>query len=159
MVTRLVGASVWEEELYDHLATHELRERAMLEEYEQVAEKSQSGALRYLVSLIVEDEVRHHRLFRQLADSLRTDAELRPEEPAIPRLDRWGHHVDDVLDATHRLLELERSDAKELRSLARQLKDLKDTTIWELLVRLMEMDTAKHMEILEFVERHAKRSR
>ena len=28
------------------------------------------------------------------------------------------------------------------------MKDVKDTTMWWLLVRLMEMDTAKHIEIL-----------
>jgi hypothetical protein len=60
-----------------------------------------------------------------------------------------------VLELTERLLESERADAKELHRLAGVMKDVKDTTLWWLLVRLMEMDTAKHIEILEFARRHA----
>jgi hypothetical protein len=38
------------------------------------------------------------------------------------------------------------------------LKSLKQESLWQLLVRLMEMDTAKHIEILEFVQRNVKKS-
>ena len=44
-----------------------------------------------------------------------------------------------------------------LRGLAKQLKDVKDTTLWHLLVELMEADTAKHIRILEFIKGHARR--
>ena len=40
--------------------------------------------------------------------------------------------------------------------MARELHGVKDTTMWHLLVRLMEMDTSKHLEILQFVRKHAK---
>lgn len=157
MPERLVGASPWEEELYEHLTSHEDEERALLEEYEEAAESSGSAALKYLVSLIVEDEKRHHELFRQLASSLRTDAEFRPEQPEVPRLDRWGD-AKAVVDVTERLLERERQDRKRLRALRRDLRDVEDTTLWSLLVSLMEMDTDKHIEILEFCRRQAARS-
>ncbi len=59
---------------------------------------------------------------------------------------------------TESLLERERSDAADLRRLSSRLDTLKDDTMWQLLVRLMEMDTAKHIAILEFVRANARRS-
>ena len=57
------------------------------------------------------------------------------------------------------LIAQEKRDADELHRLAKELRDVKDTTVWQLLVRLMEMDTAKHIEILKFVRKHAKHPR
>ena len=157
MATRLMGASLWEEELYEHLASHEESERGLLAQYQQASERSRSDAFRYLTGLIVEDEIRHHRLFGQLASALRSDAELRSDQPAVPRLDHWGPDTAQVVELTESLLENEYADARELRRLAAHLEDLEGVSLWPLLVKLMEMDTAKHIEILAFVKRHARR--
>jgi rubrerythrin len=157
MAETLIGAAPWEQELYDHLATHQEKERGLLERYQQAAAESGSAAFRYLVTLILEDEVRHHRLFADLSESLRTDTELRPQEARIPRLDYWGDHRQLILELTDGLLAQERSDAKDLRRLGKQLDDVKDTTLWHLLVELMEADTAKHIRILQFIKRNARR--
>ncbi len=159
MTAKLVGASVWEETLYGHLTTHEEDERELLIEYQQAAQQSRSPAFAYLVSLIVEDEVRHHRLFADLAESLRADAELRSGEPRIPRLDGWGPDPARIVELSERLMDHERQDLKLLHHLRREMTDVSDTTLWDLLVRLMEADTTKHIEILEFARRHARRTR
>ena len=156
MASKLVGASVWEEELYEHLTSHVEKERDLLVTYQQAASSSGSAAFRYLASLIVEDEIRHHRMFEDLAESLRADAELRSENPRIPRLDHWGEDRDRVVGLTEELITEEERDAAELRRLAKELRDVKDTTMWHLIVRLMEMDTDKHLEILKFVRKHAR---
>jgi hypothetical protein len=158
MEPKLVGASVWEEELYRHLTSHEGNERELLVEYQQAANDSQSGAFRYLAGLIVEDEIRHHRTLVDLAASLRADAEFRPEQPPVPRLDHWGPDPRLVAELAQRLLEHEQQDLKFLKKLQDDVEDVKDTTLWALLVKLMEHDTAKHIEILEFVRRHARKS-
>jgi hypothetical protein len=158
MATGLAGASVWETELYEHLTSHEQNEQALLAEYREAAEASESAPFRYLSALIVEDEMRHHRLFRDLAAALEADVELRPGEPEVPRLDRWGPNAPRVVALTESLLAVERSDAAELRRLAARLETVKDDTMWHLLVRLMEMDTAKHIMILEFVRNGARRA-
>jgi hypothetical protein len=157
-VSKLVGASVWEEELYEHLTSHEINERETLEEYQQAAVASGSAAFLYLASLIVEDEKRHHRIFEDLASALRTDAELRSEQPAIPRLDNWGPNPAHVVELSERLIAREREDAKDFDRLEHQLKDVRDTTLWGLLIKMMEMDTTKHVEILEFVRKHARKA-
>ena len=156
-MNKLVGASVWEEQLYEHLTTHEVKEREVLAEYQDGAAAAKSAAFAYLADLIVDDEIRHHKIFRDLAAALKTDAEFRPEEPVIPRLDVAQGDPQKVIELTERLLESERDDARELHRLAGELKDVKDTTMWWLLVKLMEMDTAKHIEILEFVQHHARK--
>jgi hypothetical protein len=155
MMTTLIGASVWENDLYEHLTSHERTERELLGEYRAAAAASQSPSFQYLVALIVEDEIRHHRVFQDLASALKTDAELRPEQPLVPRLGQLGPDGQRVIDLTDQLLEREQADSRELRRLAKDLRDVKDTTLWELLVKLMEMDTTKHIEILEFIQRHA----
>ncbi len=158
MVTRLIGASPWEEELYEHLTAHEESERDLLVEYRQAGERSGSAAFEYLTALIVEDEMRHHRMFGELASALRSDAELRPDQPEVPRLDHWGPDRAEVIELTETLLDREYADARELRRLAAHLKELEGVSLWPLLVRLMEMDTAKHIEILTFVKHSARRS-
>jgi rubrerythrin len=159
MAHELVGASVWEQEVYDHLTSHVENEQNLLVTYQQAASFSRSPAFRYLAELIVEDELRHHRMFEELAESLRADAEMRPESPRIPRLDQWGDDRERVVGLAEELIAQEKRDADELHRLAKELRDVKDTTVWQLLVRLMEMDTAKHIEILKFGRKHAKHPR
>ncbi|MGA2295894.1 MAG: hypothetical protein ABSG24_11860 [Acidimicrobiales bacterium] len=157
-MAKLLGASDWEAELYEHLTTHEATEATMLGEYREVAQASSSKAFRYLSDLIIEDEIRHHRIFRDLAAALKNDVEIDPEEPAMPNIGNWGHDAATVLKLTEALLDNERDDAKELRRLASELKELKRESLWQLMVNLMEMDTAKHIEILKFVRRSARSS-
>jgi bacterioferritin (cytochrome b1) len=90
----------------------------------------------------------------QLADAVKALIN-NDTSPAIP----WLRHLDDqkeLLDATRRFLAVERDDAKQLRQLMKELHDVEDTTLWALLVRLMLLDTEKHIEILRFVQRRAK---
>jgi hypothetical protein len=155
----LAGASIWESELFEHLSSHVENERDLLAEYQKAAADSGSAAFTYLVDLIMEDETRHHRLFRELTSALRSDVELCPDEPAVPRPDNWGPDPSRVVALTEALLAREHEDARELHHLTAALGELEDVTLWPLLVRLMAMDTAKHIAILEFVRRGARTAR
>ena len=86
-------------------------------------------------------------------------AEIRLEEEPIPSL--HGLRADRLrIDAvTARLLDAERADAKELKKLAKNLGELRDTTLWGLLVELMQDDTAKHIRILSFMRDRADKAR
>ncbi len=154
------GPSEWERDLYAHLTSHVDAERGLLEEYSAAAEISPSKALRYLVNLLIEDEIRHHRLFNQLVDSLKSEALLSGEDPPIPYLDfNEAENNDAVIELTGRLLRREQEDSKELKRLQHELRDVEDTTMWTLLVDLMEQDTKKHISILRFARKHAGRRR
>ena len=154
-----VGGSPWEIELYRMLTTHVATERSLLEDYMTAADGVGSKALTYLVNLLVDDEKRHHRMFLDLAESLKSDAELGPEEPVIPRLDFNRQNAGQVVEVTNRLLANEEADAKELKRLKKTLHDVEDTTLWSLLVDLMLRDTEKHIAILEFATKTAKQNR
>jgi rubrerythrin len=155
MTAKLIGASVWEEELYEYLTAHVANEHDLITSYQQAAIDSESPAFRYLAELIIEDEVRHHRMFTEIANALRSDAEFRPVEPRVPRLARLGPDRQRVIELTDELLDQERRDSQELHRVAKRLRDVKETTLWHLLVRLMEADTDKHIRILEFIKEHA----
>ena len=149
------GASVWERQLWTHMTNHIEAERGLLEEYSATAEQTQSKAFGYVMNLLIEDEIRHHRIFSELAKSLETEASLRHEDPIVPYLDFDQADRAAVLDCAQRLLKSEEQDARELKRLQRELRDVKDTTLWSLLVDLMQRDTQKHIALLRFVKKHA----
>jgi hypothetical protein len=156
MSTRIAGASVWEQELYDHVSDHVATEGAILQEYQRLAEDpSGSPAFRYLAGLILADERRHHQIFNDLAEAIRQLGEVRLEDEPIPSLRGLKADRERIIATTDQLLESERADAKALKKLAKELKDLRETTLWGLLVELMEDDTSKHIKILKFIRDRA----
>jgi len=156
MSTRITGASVWEQEMYDFVSDHVATEGAILEEYQRLAEDpSGSPAFRYLAALILTDERRHHQMFNDLAESIRKLAEISADDGPIPSLHGLKADRERIMATTDRLLETERADAKELKQLAKQMKDLRETTLWGLLLELMQDDTSKHIKILQFIRDRA----
>ncbi len=156
MSTHIAGASVWEQELYDHVSGHVSSEGAILDEYQRLAEDpAGSAAFRYLAGLILADERRHHRLFNDLAESIRQMAEMRVEDEPIPSLRGLDADRERIMAVTERLLDVERADSKELKRLAKSLHDVRETTLWGLVVELMQDDTAKHIKILQFIRDRA----
>lgn len=156
MSQTIVGASSFEQDLYDHLSSHADDEVEALRNYEALAESTESKAFAFLAGMIIEDERRHHAMLADLAKTVRVSAELRGEPAPIPFLDL---HKDRqaILDATEQLLAVEKADEKELKGLAKEIKDFKDTTLWELMLEIMRADNAKHRMILKFIHDHAKR--
>jgi rubrerythrin len=152
--TSTIGWSVGEAELFSHLRGHAAREGAILDEYAQAASATQSKALAYLVEILMEDERRHHRWFAELASSLEADASFSGAEPVVPRMDFHRSNRVAVRDVTNRLLEHEEADEKELQRLQKELRDVSGTTLWGLLVELMQRDTDKHIAVLKFVKKH-----
>jgi signal transduction histidine kinase len=151
------GASTWERDLYAHLTSHAEGERGLLQEYRSAADTSPSKALRYLVNLLIEDEMRHHRIFTELAESLKNEALLGGHDPIIPYLDLdQAANRDGVIDLTDQLLKKEQKDAQELKRIGHELHDVKDTTLWGLLIDVMQRDTDKHIAILRFAKKHTK---
>jgi len=150
------GPSVWERELWTHLTSHVKAERDLLEKYSAVAKQSQSKAFGYLVNLLIEDEIRHHRIFNELAKSLESEALLSGKEPPIPYPDFDKADQAVLRETTEELLDSEERDARELKRLQHELHALKDVSLWGLLVDLMQRDTEKHIALLSFVKKHAR---
>ncbi len=151
--------SEWVQRLYKHLTEHVENERGLLQAYAVAAEATGSRAFAFLVRLLIEDEQRHHRLFADMAASLRSEAEMQPAEPIVPRLDFDEVAPTALSEATEHILASEKKDREELRHLRRELRAFEDRTLWGVLVELMQRDTDKHIAVIEFAQRHAKPKR
>jgi hypothetical protein len=150
------GLSPLEEGLYRHLSEHVSSEADLLASYRELAEAPDTPeAARYLIRLIVEDEERHHRLFHEMTAALGN--QWGPSPDAAPDLP-YGPPSRALEEVTIRFLAAEREDQKQLRALRREMRPFRNTTLWTLLVELMEHDTAKHIHLLTFVRDHAARS-
>jgi rubrerythrin len=129
-------------------SAHVREERYVLERYEELAATTADPGTRFLLELILEDERRHHELFERLGAS----ATGGPEGAAVPGPpEPEAEHATALLEQTTRFLEIERDDAAGLKRLGRELKPGAHDTMWRLLVEVMELDTEKHIRILEYL--------
>jgi rubrerythrin len=132
-----------------HLARHMAEEQAILADYLDLAEQSEDEHVRFLIGLIVDDETRHHQLLTDMFNRVEADLAWRRGEHAIPWF-RTPRDPEALTEATRRFIGIERRDRTELRRLRKELRR-KGTSLLPLVVELMELDTAKHLRILEFL--------
>jgi hypothetical protein len=152
-LTELAG-SEWDQNLLAHFQAHVEGEWELLEEYAKVGEGAPEY-VRYLVDLILADEARHHQTFRELVNRIRSDVDWRDYGPRVPYIDRDRAQGPALAAASERLLAFERDDEHALHRLQRELRPVRDTTLFSLLVKVMELDTKKHIAILEFIRDRA----
>ena len=108
------GASVSEQQLYDHLIEHTDSEQEILQDYERLAETTESPAFAYLARLILDDERRHHQLLHDLAETVRTTSMLTGEPSPIPDVGAFRADREKILAETERFLAAEESDNSDL---------------------------------------------
>lgn len=150
----MVDVDAWARQLADHLQWHMDTEREVLRSYGHMAEETSSDHVRYLINLILDDEVRHHRLFAEMVAWLRAESESRnPMEPSLPSA--RGVVEADLKAKTEELLEIEHEDARELEALKSELDAVADTRWWRALIETMEHDTKKHIGLLEYIRSQA----
>jgi hypothetical protein len=135
------------------MITHEFQahvreEERFLDSYRELVKSIDDPGTRLLVELIVEDEERHHALMARLAREAReaVDGGVATTAPRFSAAD-----VAQLHEPTERFLEAERDDRRQLRALAGALKPLRHSNVWPLVVELMEIDTRKHIRILEYL--------
>lgn len=146
---------VWARSIIGHVEHHMDTERDVLTQYGELANDTSDERLRYLIHLILDDEVRHHRLLAEMANWLRAATEHRPlDGPQVPSFtpSGEGEQTEALRARTAELLGLEHEDLEELRDLRRQVTQVEDTSWWSVLVDSMEFDTRKHIKLLEFIQ-------
>jgi rubrerythrin len=144
------GLSTWERGVYQRLAQHLEDEAPLIAAYTRLAEESDSDYVRYIVDMILEDEARHHRMLQELLRSLTLMVAPHESGEGVPHLGRV-EHAGELLEVTDRLIDFERDDKRSLRRLRRELHDVRDTSLWDLVVDAMQRDTDKHLAILGFL--------
>jgi hypothetical protein len=151
---RPVG-SPFEEALLAHVSQHVDAERAVLAGYVELAESSPDEYVRYLASLILDDERRHHQRFVELRNRILSDITWRETIPRTPRV-TIPDDREALIRQAERYIAVEERDAEELRRLRREVRPMKDTSLLSLMVELMELDTEKHLRILRFIRQSAR---
>lgn len=131
---------------------HIVNERSMLDAYATVT--TSEDYVRYLVGLLLEEEMRHHRHFHEIANAL----EGKPWAPGVPETSPV-EDPDLLLVQTKALADFERQDLKELKDLQGALAGVEGAELMRLLVELMAMDTRKHIKILGFIAGRARAAR
>ena len=144
--------SSWDTRALAHLKDHLQSEKAALEAYAEVRSDA-TGAVAYLIDMILADEVRHHQLFAELANAIAPSGRAVAGASAVPLPTK----IDDekrvpMLVRTRELLDAERQDERELKDLQHELRPVRSETIWPLLVEMMALDTDKHIKMLHRVE-------
>lgn len=146
-----------EVKLYGHLTEHVSSEADLLASYRELADSPDTpAAARYLIRMVVEDEERHHRLFHEMTTALGNGFGWSHDSQAVPELVH-GQPPRALEEVTARFLAAERADKKQLRALRKELRPFRDTSLWDLLVELMEYDTAKHIRVFTFLHDHVAR--
>jgi hypothetical protein len=137
----------WRARMLHAFQSHLRSERYVIDDYRQLVEQTTDPGTRFLVEQILVDEQRHHEMFRIMT----TDEQAWPGEagPSMPAPDPSLDEVGGLLDATARFLAAERQDRQQLRRLRRDLAAVDKHSAWSLVVELMEIDTMKHIRILE----------
>jgi hypothetical protein len=144
------GLSAWETDLFRHLSAHLQEEGALLGASKTLSEQADAEYVAYLIGIILEDEFRHHRLLTELVDTLRGRVEW-TDRPSVPDVANAANPIK-LLMTTETLLDREQSDARELQRLSRELRPVRGTSVWPVLIEIMERDTEKHQGILRFVQ-------
>jgi hypothetical protein len=145
--------TTWAESLLATLQAHMDGERDALRQYGELADASPDDHVRFLMKLILDDEVRHHGLLAEMATNLRAELE-RGDGDGLPTMRRAADR-EALVARTDELLRLEREDVKELQRLRREISKVADTRWWGAIIDAMEMDNRKHIKLLEFVRENA----
>ena len=141
------------ERLLHVLDTHASVEEGSLIAYRAFAQALHDPIAAILMRLILDDEDRHHALFRQMATRLRDDIEWSQSPEALPPAKLpTARSSEDVIAVTRDYLADEREGARQLRRLARQMPDLHGG-LYALLLEVMARDSEKHERILAFILR------
>ena len=104
----------------------------------------------FVAELIGEDEARHHRLFTEWIETIKSLAELREASDGIPHVD-YHPVAASTIDMVERLLEFEEADLAATRQLRREIRDVRNSTLWGMLTELLVADTKKHIKMLKFL--------
>jgi hypothetical protein len=137
----------WQARVLHAFRSHVRGERQVIDDYGRLVRQTADPGTRFLLEQILADERRHHEQF-----SARAAEGFGPSSEATPTMPLPNPSPDEVvelLDATARFLAAEREDRAQLRRLRRELSAAGKDSAWPLVVELMEIDTAKHIRLLE----------
>ncbi|MGA8296508.1 MAG: ferritin family protein [Acidimicrobiales bacterium] len=141
-------------ELIAQMQRHIISEKAVLERYRTLARATIRDDIRYLLTMIAEEEERHHARMAQVTNALLREFRGEIFEPAVPDFSALPLPFDFEQE-TREMLAIEKRDEQEMRDLEEKLALAENGALWVLLVKTLIADTQKHQAILEFILEHS----
>ena len=89
-------------------------------------------------------------MFEEWIETIKALAELRDAPDGIPHVD-FRPVPPETIEMVERLLDFEEADLATTRDLRRQIRDVRTSTLWGMLVDLVIADTKKHIKVLKFL--------
>lgn len=151
----MVDVDIWAQRLTHYLQDHMDTERDALRTYAHLAEETKSDRIRFVINMILDDEMQHHRMFQDMINWLR--AEHSQREDIDTRIGRGsvttlGPERPKLLELTDKLLEMDQRDERELKELDKMVGEVADTAWWTALVESIRLDTRKRAMLLGTVK-------
>ena len=135
------------------LTSHEAREEETLAGYRLLAESLPTAGLRYVARLILSDEQRHHQFFGDLSETVLAFEDLAARGMPIPPIHGEADPAarQSALHSLEQFITREEQERTDLERLAADLEASQGTTLWPLIVQIMQEDTERHIRLLEFM--------
>jgi rubrerythrin len=139
------------EELLRIFEAHTSGEAKHIDAYRDLAQSVADPIVSVLMDLVLEDEERHHDLFRRMTARLRDDVEATRSAEALPyRAATDQGRSRDVADVVESYARDETETARTLRHLAKDARLLYGG-LFGLLLDTMADDSEKHERVMRFV--------
>jgi rubrerythrin len=139
--------------LVQAIETHISEEDASVEAYRQLGSETRDLVVATLMRLLVADEERHHRMFQEIARTLRDRLDWNDDTLASTSASGTAADSDiEWLRRVHTFEEVEHRGAGALRELAHRAHMEREPLACQLL-EAMAMDSDKHAQLLKFVGR------
>lgn len=145
------------ERLLNEFEAHEAKEEEAVEQYKYALATMKNPATRLLLQMIVSDEERHRAVTHAIVATLRGSLSwTRPEGSLEGDADR-GRTTRKLVDTTDKFIELEKEGIREYKTLVKESRGYYHG-LFKILLESMIRDSEKHIELLEFLREHLKKS-
>ena len=152
-----MDVETWARKLATELQEHLDEDRDVLGRYSELVRTTSDERIRYLVHLILDDAVRHQRMLQEMVNWLRAESETREVTgPRMPNHDAALVHAQEArgeIALAGEVLAAERGHERRMRELRHRVEAVADTAWWGMLLTTMELDTRKHVRMLEYIRR------
>lgn len=143
------------ERLMNKFESHEGHEREFLNRYKEVADKSKSRLIKFLLQLIISDEEKHHAVTHAMVSTLEGSLRWTKPEDAIGNLRAGEEEKEELLKLTGDFIRVEKDGIKEYKKLIKECRDYYHG-VFGLLLDTMIQDSEKHIRILQFLQKKLK---
>jgi hypothetical protein len=137
--------------LMHEFQTHESDEARWLAIYQKLAHESEDPLIRFLLNLIIADEVRHHEIIRHIVSGLQDELAWTRSETVAAKPSEQDKRAREFSETVERLLAVERDGIGEYEKLVKTTEGFHQD-VFGMLCRIMIHDSLKHIGILDFLK-------